>query len=101
MALSVSSPTVTKSTDVTIERLEDSHQKIRVQRQLKRLRRLSYSGAICLIVNTAYFAYRVKCCLDSRFHLSLSDAIITWTFLALELSLACTLHSIMVSVPLT
>ena len=89
MTVPVSSQIVTKPTDVTIERLEDSHQKFRVQRQLKRLRRLSYSGAVCLIVNVAYLVYRVKCCLDSRFHLSSSDAMIAWTFLALECSLAC------------
>ena len=101
MALSLSSQIVTKSTDVTIERLEDSHHKTRVQRQLKRLRRLSYSGALCLMVNTVYFAYRVKCSLDSRFHLSSSDAIIAWTFLALELSLASKFHPLPVSVLLT
>lgn len=101
MAVSVSSQIVTKSTDVTIEPLEDTHQKTRVQRQLKRLRRLSYSGAVCLIVNTAYFAYRIKCSLDSRFHLSSSDAMIAWTFLALELSLACKLNFLLVSVLLT
>lgn len=87
-----SSQSVLKSTDIMIERLDKPHQKVRVQRQLDCLRKLSYSGIVCLLINTVYFAYRVKCSLDGHSYLSTLNLMIIWTFLGLEFSLACRLH---------
>lgn len=80
---------VTDLTDATIEPIDSLDQKVRVKRQLERLRRLSYSGLLCLLINTIYFAYRIKCCLDCFLYLYSVDVIIVWIFLNLELSLAC------------
>lgn len=85
MAISTSSSqSVPGSTDVTIERLDNPHQKVRVKRQLERLRNLSYLGVVCLLINIIYFAYRVKCSLDGLLYLSSLDVVVVWTFLTLE-----------------
>lgn len=80
---------VAGSTSVTIERLDDPQRKIRAEHQLQSLRKLSYWGIVGLLVNTVYFAYRVKCSLDARFDIPFSDVIIAWIWLGLEISLAC------------
>lgn len=75
--------------NVTVEPVDNPHQKIRVKRQLERLRRLSYSGIVCLLINTSYFAYRIKCLLDGLLDLPPSDVLVVLAFLGLELNLAC------------
>ena len=79
---------VARSVNAIIKRQDVPHQKARVERQLKYLRRLSYWGYVCLFVNTVYLSYRAKCALDARFRLSLLDSIIAGAFLSLELSFA-------------
>ena len=81
-----------QSTDVTVERVDTPRQKLRVKRQVERLRRLSISATPCLLINIIYFTYRVKCCLDSFLQLSLLDNLIVWMFFSLELTLACKLY---------
>lgn len=80
---------VARSTNVTIERLDDLAHKVRADHQLQSLRRLSCWGIVCLMVNTIYFAYRLKCSLETRSNLPLANIIIAWVFLGLEMSLAC------------
>ena len=84
------SQSLPQSTDAIIERLDDPAHKLRAERQLQSLRKLSRWGVVCLLVNTIYFAYRLKCSLDTPSNnLPLSDIIIAWVFLGLEMSLAC------------
>ena len=78
-----------RSTDNTLEQLDDPAQKIRMKNQLQSLRKLSCWGIVCLLTNTIYFAYRLKCSLDTRSNLPLSNIVIAWLFLGLEMSLAC------------
>lgn len=90
MAQSVSSfQSIPGLPNATVEPVDNPHQKIRVKRQLERLHRLSYSGIVCLLIDTLYFAYRMKCLLDGLVDLRPSDVLIVLTFLGLELNLAC------------
>lgn len=75
--------------DATIEPIDGLDRKIRVKRQVERLRRLASSGLVCLLINPIYFAYRIACCLHCSLYLCSVDVMIVWIFLGLELSLAC------------
>ena len=72
-----------------VQELDDSDDKTRKQEHLQRIRRICLSGIPVVIINFLYFTYRIKRCLSGVPDLSGTERAVVWSFLAIELGLAC------------